>query len=191
MNRVWPLSFIIFALILTGCASTAGKIPAYQQVDLTKDLDPSALNRYQAETKQVRDSGANCHMATLEKTNWWPLGLIAFWNRGSVETMPGQDGQIYYMASQTRGYGPLSIVYVSKEDATYDAKGKLLTDMSMSSVAWGHLAMFHDVRSRLDSETWMSHWTAHLLHHIISISQMNDMVGVSLFSAPNPIGYGD
>jgi hypothetical protein len=191
MRTFGLLSLLVGALILAGCASTANKIPVYQQVDLTKDLDPQTLDRYQAEIKQVRDSGANCHMATLEKTNWWPLGLIAFWHRGSVETMPGQNGQIYYMASRTRGYGPLSIIYVSKENATYDAKGELLTNMSMNSIAWGHLAMVHEMRSRLDSETWMNHWTAHLLHHIFSISDMNGMIGFSLFSAPNPIGYGD
>lgn len=180
--------FVVSALLVAGCASTA---PSYRPIDLKADLDRETLQRYQAEGKDAGVSGANCHMATLEKTNWWLPALIAYWHRGSVEIMPGQDGQVYYMVSQTRGFGPLSVLYVAKQDATFDAKGRLLTDMSMSSVLWGHLAMLHEVRSRLDDTTWMTHNTSHWLHHLISVSDMNGMMGVSLFSAPNPLGVGD
>ncbi|MCL5270316.1 MAG: hypothetical protein M1457_07160 [bacterium] len=129
-------------------------------------------------------------MATLEATNWWPLSLVAYWRRGSVMTMPGNDGQLYYMVSQTRGYGPLSLIYLSQEDAAFDTQGKRLTHMTGRAVMMGCLAMSHEMESRLDPDTWMTHKTLHLIHHLINISDMDGMTNVSLFTAPNPIGYG-
>jgi len=193
MKGFWQAAVLVGTLTLAGCATpgTGTRVAAFQTINLKADLDPAVLARYRAATPRASDAGGTCHMATLEETNWWPLGLLLFWHRGSVQSMPGEKGRTVYMVSQTRGFGPLSVLYVSREDATFDADGRLLADMSMGSVLWGHLAMFHGMRFRLDGDTWMTHSTSHWLHHAISVLDMNGVAGVSLFSAPNPVGFRD
>jgi hypothetical protein len=182
---------VLAVVVLIGCASTGKAVSLYQAIDLQQDLDQQTLQRYQAEAKNVADAGGECHMATLEKSPWNPLGLLAYWDAGKVQTMPGKNGELYYMASQKRGFGPLSLLWVSQEDATYDANGKLLSNMAMRSTGLGMVTMSHETRTRLGGETWMTHKTSHLFHHTLNISDMDGMKGYSLFSSPNPASVGN
>jgi len=129
-------------------------------------------------------------MIVLEHTNWWPLGLLAYWKQGTVYAMRGADGRPRYMVSQSTGYGPLSLVYVSGQDAMYDAGGKRINAMGMDSVLWGHLAMFHQMGSRDATGKWLQHKSSHLVHHLINVSTMHGQTRWSLLSAPNPVGAG-
>lgn len=130
-------------------------------------------------------------MAFIEKTNWWLPSLVAFWNKGSVQVMAGPKGERQYMVSKTLGLGPLAVLYVSREDAVYGSDGSLNSIMASRSVLWGHLAMFHNMRWKLSEGAWHEHNSSHLIHHAINITDSQCGSNVSLFSAPNPIGWGD
>ena len=155
-------------------------------VDLGKDLDAATLARYQSEAQQA---GEGRH-AVLEHTNWWPLGLLAYWRQGTVKVMPGPAGEPVYMVSQSDGYGPLSVFYVSGKDAMFAADGTRLNSMGMDSVLFGHLAMFHDMGSRSPDGQWSQHSSSHWLHHMINLAKMHGETTWSLFSAPGPVGSG-
>jgi hypothetical protein len=188
MRKSWFLAVLVLAALVTGCATQGGKIAAYQSVDLQGDLAKADLARYQTEAGAVDKQSQPEAMPFLENTNWLIPGFLAYWDKGSVRVMTGPKGERTYMVSRTLGYGPLSVIWVSKEDAVYAGDGSLASVMKMSSAFWGHLAMIHNMRSRLPDGSWHNHSTSHLLHHILSIESGHGGGSVSLFSAPNPLG---
>ena len=187
------LQFAVLAgLVATvGCASTSGGVSPYRAVDLGRDLSQSALLRYQGEMKGMDHSQHGDHsMMTLERTNWWALGLAAYWHRGTVRAMHGAGG-VHYMVSQTRGIGPLALGWVSKEQALYTGEGKRLQYMNMGSMAWGHVAMIHTMGGAMGEGGWMEHKSYHLLHHLLNLGEAHGGMSVNLGSSPNPMGFGE
>ena len=181
------------AVLAAGCANMSGSVPSFQAVDLKQDLDQGALSRYQSEMKDASSSSSSHggHAMALEATDWRLLGLLAYWNKGSVTAMHSPKGGVHYMVSRTIGVGPLSILYVSGAHAVYGEDGKRQSYMAMDSVGWGHVAMFHTMGSKLDGGQWMEHRSAHIAHHFLNIGEGHGGVSVSLASAPNPIGFGE
>lgn len=188
MRMYWFLVLCVVAALATACATSGGPVAAFQSVDLQENLSKADLARYGAEAAETAKGGQADPMPFIEKTNWWLPSLVAYWNKGSVRVMTGANGDHTYMVSKTLGYGPLAVIWVSKEDAVYAADGSLASVMEMDSVLWGHLAMIHNMRSRLPDGSWHNHSTSHLVHHILSIESGHGGGSVSLFSAPNPIG---
>lgn len=172
------------ALMMAGCSSA----PAFQSVDLDRDLGRGDVARYESEWKAQQAAGRGHEMAPLERTNWWPLGIIAYWQRGSVMRTAGADGAAKYDVGSTLGIGPLSALYVSGAHATFDGAGRRLSTMKMQSLLWGHLAMFHESDVMLADGTRQKSWSAGLVHHILAIHRMNGHTSVSLFSSPNILG---
>jgi len=183
MKAMLCLSLGALGLILAGCG---GPRP-FQPVDLDRDLAGSDVARYESEWKEAQTEGQPAAMATLEHTNGWPLGLLLYWGRGTAMRMACHGGPAYHV-SRAVGFGPLSCLYVSGTDATYDTTGKRLSTMSMSSVLLGHLAMVHTSDVLLPNGQRQRMTSMHLLHHILSIHLMDGHTAVSLFSAPNPAG---
>jgi hypothetical protein len=88
---------------------------------------------------------------------------------------------------ETHGFGPLSLLFATETHATYDAEGKQLSRMGMGFVAMGHLAMWHVGENALANGGRQHSFSAHLLHHLISIHRMDGHTTYSLFTAPNPL----
>lgn len=180
---------IVVTLLAAGCSGTPG-VSAFRPVDLTGDLDATTLSRYRAETEQARAAGQSGHVITLESTNWWPLGVPAYWRRGSVRAMETADGESRYVVSSSRGYGPLSAFYVDERTATYRADGRRVGAHSGFSLLWGHLAMTHTMESRGPDGRWGRTEAVHLIHHFVNWGSRHGRSWFSLFSAPNPVGLG-
>jgi hypothetical protein len=185
-NAIVALGVVIL-LVASGCA---GGVASYHPVRMDRDLDAASLARYQAEAQEATAGGGAPHMAVLEHTNWWPLGIFLYWRQGTVQVMGGADGQPVYMVSASAGYGPLSVFYVSGTDAMFDADGKRLSAMGMASILWGHLAMFHDMGSLSPDGKWSQHSSSAWLHHLINLSTMHGETSWSIFSSPGPVGAG-
>jgi hypothetical protein len=175
---------VALALMIAGCSS----VPAFQDVDLDRDLGKGDIARYENEWKAQQAAGSGDEMAPLERTNGWPLGILAYWRRGAVMRTAGADGAPGYGVRSTLGIGPLSILYVSGAHATFDGTGRRVSTMKMQSLLYGHLAMIHQNDVLLADGTRQKSWSAGLLHHIINIHRMNGHTSVSLFSSPNLIG---
>jgi hypothetical protein len=189
------LALILGVTVLAaGCSNMSGAVPSFQTVDLQSDLSQSDLARYKEEMKGAVPSTSSSehagHMMALEGTDWRLLGLLAYWNKGSVTAMHSPNG-VHYMVTRAIGYGPLSILYVSGEHAIYSEDGKRQSYMDMDSIGWGHIAMFHTMGSKLDDGQWMQHCSSHLVHHLINFGEGHEGVFGSLGSAPNPIGFGE
>jgi len=181
MRRSLVVLLGLFALWLAGCG---GPRP-YQPVDLDSNLGKETLRRYEREWQEVHAEGRHGAMARLEHTNWWPLGLLVYWRRGSVTRTAGSGGPVYHISS-AHGYGPLSHPYVTQTDATFDGDGKRLSASTMGSV--GHLAMFHISDVVLANGRRQKMTSLHLVHHLLNIHTMDGHTAVSLLSAPNPVG---
>ncbi len=175
-------------LFVMGCASAPGVSP-FTEIDLGQDLDATTLARYKAEADKATEAGQTGHMLVLEQTNWWPLGIVAYWRAGSVKAMHGSGGW-HYMVSSNRGYGPLSSLFVTKQETTFSGDGKRLNSMGMDGVFFGHIAMFHSMGSRDDAGQWQSHESSHLMCHTFNWGSMHGATSFSLFSSPNPVGVG-
>ncbi len=186
----WVCVAAVVLFLLAGCRSVPGVSP-YRSVDPDADLDASTLDRYRSELQRVREAGQAGHAAVLERTNWWPLGLLAYWRKGEVRAMIMPGGRRRYMVSASEGFGPLSLFYVTERSASYDAQGRRVAGNSGTSLLWGHLAMSHRMETR-DEET--GHWrrmnSVHFAHHLINWGAGHGGSWVSLFSAPNPVGVG-
>jgi hypothetical protein len=179
----------VLATLLMGCAANESSIPAFRSLDMSKDLDAATLSRYEQQAGRA-PGGSHGHATIIEKTDWWPLGLVAYWKRGTVRAMHAGPEGCEYVVSECKGYGPLSILYASKTQTVYDASGKRKDQMAASSIMWGHLAMFHTMGSQGSSGHWMEHKSSHLFHHLFNYGEDHGGRFFSFFSAPNPIGAG-
>ncbi len=187
MRRSAVVMLAVVALVVVGCT---GGVGPYRSIDLGRDLDAATLARYQAETQQVAADGQMPQMAVLEHTNWWPLGILAYWRQGTVQVMPGPDGQPVYMISATDGYGPLSLFWVDGVDAMFAADGKRFSMMEVSSVLGCHFLMFHKMGSLSPQGQWLQHNSTHLFCHLINFGTMHGKTAWSLFTTPGPVGSG-
>jgi hypothetical protein len=170
----------IFAI---GC--TAGR--AFQSVDLSTNLTAETLQRYESEWKEAQAEGRAEHMVQLERSNWWPLGLIAYHRDCTVMRMEGPDGPVYHVSSG-HGFGPLCLLYTRSTHATFTAKGERVNWMRMQHILHGMLAMGDETDAKLTDgrEEWSSCWG--FLHHIFNVHSMNGHRYYSLISMPNPLG---
>lgn len=189
MKRCWLLAATTGLFFVAGCAGPLGA-SVYTRIDLDRDLGAAALARYRAEASDVAGAGQKGHMQVLERSNWWPLGLLAFWHQGTVRAMQTHEGATHYMVSQSRGYGPLSMFFVLRKEAVFRDDGRRLNGARASSVLWGHAAMFHTMESRREDGSWQRHGSAHLVHHLVNWARAHGRLSVSLLSAPNPIEFG-
>ncbi len=179
---VFTLSLVGSAL-LTGCVGPN----AFKEVALDRDLSEGDVARYEAEWKALKTEASSNTMTRLESTDWWPLGLVAYWRRGTVTRVESANGKPEYHVSDALGIGPLALLYASGKDAVFDANGKRLSTMGMTSVLLGHLAMFHSSDMVLADGRRRQMSSAHLVHHIINLHWMDGHWSFSLFTAPNPI----
>jgi hypothetical protein len=173
----------VVVMVLAGCAGPN----AFRNVDLSKGLSAGDVQRYESEWRALRQSGHAEGMATLEHSNWWPLGLLIYHKDASVMRMPGPNGPTYTVMSG-HGFGPLSVLYARATSATYDGDGRRMSWMRMRNALVGHLAMSHESEAQLADGREEKTFSAHLLHHLFSVHKMNGHTYVSLLTIPNPIG---
>jgi hypothetical protein len=152
-------------------------------------------------------------MTRLEHTDLWPLGLLAYWERGTATQVTPKPDSPSYRASEASGFGPLSILYVTQSDATFDAQGKRLSARTTGSALFGILAMVteskvllpngqwqrsvqskfggpllmvHKSEFLLSNGQWQKTTSAQFLHGLLHIHWAPGRTTVSLFSSPNP-----
>jgi len=177
----FPAASVVLVLGLLGC----GRLPAYQRVDLSRDLTPDDVRRYEREHEDAKTTGHG-GASMLEHTNWWPLGILVYWRRGSVMRTATPSGAPLYLVSSAVGVGPIAHLYVGETTTTYDATGKRLSSMSTDAVS--HLSMTHRSEAILPNGTHQKMTSWHFLHHLINIHKMDGHTNVSLISGPSPIG---
>ncbi len=182
-------AIVVLAVVVLVVAGCTGGMGPYRSIDLGKDLDAATLARYQSEAQQASAAGMG-HMAVLEHTNWWPLGILAYWRQGTVRVMHGPDGQPVYMVSATDGYGPLSLFWVDGTDAMFGADGRRFSLMEMSSVLGCHFLMFHKMGGLSPEGQWLQHSSTNLFCHMINFNTMHGQTSWSLFTTPGPVGAG-
>jgi hypothetical protein len=179
---------LVVAVLLScaaGCVSAPGA-SRFTSVDLTRNLDAATLDRYRAERETVTGAGQVGGSLLLERTNRWPLGLLGYWQQGSVEAMQMGGGHDSYTVTTSRGYGPLSVFWVSSRTAMFSGDGELLHGMGTGSIFWGMLAMLHS----MDAGRGHTQKSVGLLHHLVNVEWDYAGTSVSFFSAPNPAGFG-
>ena len=187
-NALLAAGLVALALALTGCVGLRGDAHAFQNVDISRDLDAATIARYEREWQQLSAAGnANAMMTRLEHSDWRLLGFLAYWPRGSV-MRTSSGGNVHYNVAKTLGVGPFSCLYGAQTHATFDAKGKRLASMSMGTVLWGHLAMFHKDDALLANGQKKKSLSLHLLMHLLYINVGDAGTSVSLFTMPNPVG---
>lgn len=193
MKRIF-LAAATLALFVVGAGCTHNTQP-FRDIDLTADLGPATLQRYEALAHQATGQGmpshGGHHAATIEHSNWWPLGLLAYWRRGSVKAIHTTSGKWNYMVTESTGLGPLAIFGHRREQASYDSSGKRLSYMAGAGLALGHPFMYHAMGARLEDGQWMEHRTWSLLHHLVNIGRAHGRTSFWLLTAPNPAGMGD
>ncbi len=174
-------AIVVFGLV--GCSSARPYVP----IDLASDLSQETLRRYEGEWEEMRAAGHADGMATLERTNWWPLGLVAYHRDASVMRMPGPEGPTYTVMNGT-GIGPISILYAGSTHATFNARGERISIMKMASYLWMHLAMTHESEAVLSNGAREKMSGLALFMHLINIQRMGGHTYVSLFTVPNALG---
>ncbi len=177
----------LLAVLVVGWAGCSS-VPSYTSIDLSRDLGPRTLKRYEAEWQEARDEGRSGGMTTLESTNWWPSGVLLYYRRASVMRVEGPEGPKYQVMSG-QGFGPLCLLYATSSHATYDARGQRQSGMGMSAALLGMLAMVHSGDSQLPDGTHEKSTSMHLLHHIVSVHSMDGHTAWSLFTIPNPLSF--
>ncbi len=180
MRRLQSVAIVAVLAISLGCAGPA--VSSFRPVGVGGNLPHTAVERYRSEMEEAPASSE--HTVLLEESNGWPLGILAYWRRGTVHAM-SHGGDTRYIVTRSRGYGPLSMFYVAEDQAVFDADGRRLNGSSMSSVLFGHIAMFH----KMDNGE-REHRSAHLVHHLLNWSKGHGRTRISLFSAPNPVEFG-
>jgi hypothetical protein len=180
-------SLVLCVLGLSGCASGAA---AFQPVNLRADLDAGSLARYQGEMAAI--PGAELRpLMTLESTNHWPLGLLAYWRKGVVEAVMTSGGEHLFVVSESRGYGPLSAFYVKRHSAVYDYEGRRLSRTQSKAFLWGQLMRTELLETLSPDGEWLMTGSAHALLNMLNWRAAGRVpVAFWLFSAPSPIGWG-
>jgi hypothetical protein len=178
----------VLMLAAAGCAGLRGPTQSFHSVDLSGDLPPDALKRYQSISEDFRSAGHAGPTTLLEHTNGWPLGLLVYWRRGSVLQVTTPSGEPAYEVSSTRGYGPLSFIYVRQADATFDAKGKRVAAKTVWNVLKSEIATGQESEVLLADGQRQKMSMVHILHmHPFNIHKMGHHTTVSLISMPNPL----
>ena len=176
-------TLVVCVAVATGCSSIA----PYQSVDLSKNLSPETLQRYEKEWQDLKAAGHEDSSAVLESSNWWPLGLVAYHRDASVMRMPGSDGPTYMVMSGV-GLGPLSVLYAGSTHATFNAKGERVSMMKMGNYLWMHLAMTHASDTVLPNGRREKMSSMALFMHALNIQKMGKHMYISIFTLPNAIG---
>lgn len=182
-GRVVLVSVLACVFFSVGCSG----VPSYKSVDLGRDLPAETLARYESEWQALPSAERMHGMATLEKTNWWPLGLLGYYRRGSVMREDGPQGTTYHV-EDGYGVGPLSVLFSRGTHATYDGTGTRLSGMRMDTWLLGHLFMSHLSDATLPGGRTERASSFHIFHHILAVHNMNGHRYVSLFTVPNPVG---
>ena len=188
MGRNAIAALVVILSLATGCAGAG--VASYQRIDMGQNLDAATVARYQAETKLAVAAGEDQQMPVLEHSNWWPLGILAYWQQGTVQAMHDSDGKPVYMISQSTGYGPLSLFWVDGTDAMFAADGTRLSMMDMSSILGCHFLMLHNMGTRSPQGQWWEHSSVNLFCHMININTMHGQTSWSLITTPGPVGSG-
>jgi hypothetical protein len=175
------------ALAFAGCASGA---PAFQPVSLQHDLDPEVLARYRDEMAAI--PGARLRpLMTLESTNRWPLGLAAYWRKGVVEAVMTSGDEHVFVVSESRGYGPLSALYVRRHSAVFDREGRRILAVQSKAVLWGQLVRTEVLETLSPGGDWLMEGSVHALLNLMNWRATGRVPAAFwLFSAPSPIGWG-
>ena len=184
MKTTWLVTFAVMALGLLGCSSAH----PYTRIDLGQNLSPATLTRFAGEAKDAAACCPGAQMTTLERTNWWPLGILVYWWQGAAMRTEVAPGRAAYMVQSSQGFGPISILYVTSTHSSYNDKGERLSTMTGSNVLLGHLAMIHTGENVLPDGRKQEVSMYHLFHHLLNIHIMDGHTNVSLFTSPNPIG---
>lgn len=184
MKTICLLGFAVVTLGLLGCTAAH----PYTRIDLGQDLSPATLARFAAESKDAATCHAGAQVTELESSNWWPLGILAYWWQGAAMRAEAVPGQASYMVQTSQGVGPVSILYVTSTHATFDDQGRRLSTMTGSNVLLGHLAMIHSSETVLPDGRTQAVRMYHLFHHLLNIHSMDGHTNVSLFTSPNPVG---
>jgi len=188
MQRMLCVFVVVLGLAaLSGCAMVGNY--AFTDVNVQGSLSPQTVARYESEWKAVQASaGSDCCMAELELTNWWPLGLLLYWDRGSVMRSETANGPIY-MVSKAWGLGPLCTVYVAEDMAVFDAKGQRLSGMNVWNMLLGMVGMVHNSDAILVNGQRQTMSSGHLAHHLIAYHAMDGHTQISMLTGPNPVGF--
>ena len=187
MRRILYVFVAATGFALSGCAMVGNY--AFTNVDVQGNLSPQTVARYESEWKAVQASaGSDCCMAELELTNWWPLGLLLYWDRGSVMRSETANGPIY-MVSKAWGLGPLCTVYVAEDMATFDSKGQRLSGMGVWNCLLGMVGMVHNSDAILVNGQRHTMSSGHLAHHLIAYHAMDGHTQISMLTGPNPVGF--
>jgi hypothetical protein len=184
MKVVWLSACVAVGLGLLGCAS----VPPYTRLDLKQNLSSETLARFQRESKDAAACCPGARMVQLERSNWWPVGLLAYWWQGSAMRTEVAPGEPSYMVQNSQGYGPISILYVTSTHSTYNGQGQRVSSMTSGNVLLGHLAMLHRSENVLPDGRTQEVRMYHLFHHLLNIHTMDGHTNVSLFTSPNPLG---
>lgn len=177
---------LIAAVGLTSGCAVVGSNP-FTDVDLKSNLSAQTLNRYDREWKTLSAAGEGSGMDQLELSNWWPLGLVLYWHKGSVMRTESPQGPVY-MVSRSEGYGPLSMLFSAQTHATFDARGARLSGMTVQNYILGHLAMVHRGDAILSNGQKQEMTAMHLFHHLVNVHSMDGHTEVSFLTGPNPVG---
>ena len=185
---MWKAKTLAAALVLAtaALAGCVGPNP-YRSVDLQRNLDQAALERYESEWQALPAADRAKHEVVLEHSNWWPLGIIAYHRDSSVTRMAGPAGPVFQVTSG-HGFGPLSLLYSVSTHATYTAKGERENWMRLQAILKGCLAMAHDTNVQLADGRVERSSSWHLVHHIFNVHTMDGHSYISLLTVPNPIG---
>lgn len=165
--------------VMAGCAGTQ-----YQIVDLKQDLDQETLQRYDSEWKALGSPAS----ATLERSNWWPLGLVIYHRDATVTRSNTALGPVYEVQSG-HGVGPLSFFYTRSTHALFNATtGERLSWGHMWTIYRGCIAMTHQSDYQRADGSRGKMTSGHYAFHMLNYHDMGGHKYASLFTLPNPIG---
>ncbi len=190
MRRVLMLLAVVATFLSVGCAYPAG-LSKYEPLDLGQDLDAATLARYNSETKAVRAAGQQGDVLWLERSNGWALGLLLHWRKNGVRVMSASGSNPQYMVTEERGYGPISLLYLSTRTVRYDANGKRMREASATNVVMGMIVALFDTSERGGDGAWRERNSVSIARHVLNWSRGQGASGFWLFSLPNPAGWGD
>jgi hypothetical protein len=182
--------FLVIALSVASVVGCASGAAPYQHVSLKGDLSAEALSRYREEMAAVPHPELRPLM-TLESTNGWALGLVGYWRKGVVEAVMTPSREHVFAVSESRGYGPISMLYIKRESAVFDAEGRRLSAEVSTGVLWGQL-MRKQIRQMPTKEgEWLMEGTVHLLFNLLHWRVAGGLpASFSLLGDPSPIGWG-